>query len=159
MTCRGITMSTRKNLVAIKGLSEAKADKLIEASRKLDPSAGFMTASTCYTLRAREIGHISTGCLALDAILGGGMETKALTEIHGEFRTGKTQLCLTMCVTCQLPADGGGASGKVAFIDTEGSFRPERIRPIAVRYNLDPDAVLENIVVARAFTHEHQMGG
>ena len=86
------------------------------------------------------------------------METKAITEIYGEFRTGKTQICLTMCVTCQLSAESGGASGKVAFIDTEGTFRPERIRPIAVRYNLDPDAVLENIVVARAFTHEHQMG-
>lgn len=64
--------------------------------------------------RDREVRRISMGCRALDDILGGGMETKSITEMHGEFRTGKTQLCMTMCVTCQLPCSQGGAEGQYA---------------------------------------------
>ncbi|GFH12562.1 meiotic recombination DMC1 [Haematococcus lacustris] len=96
--------------------------------------------------RARDIVRITTGSKQLDDLLGGGMETKAITEMHGEYRTGKTQLCLTMCVTCQMPENMGGGAGKVAFVDTEGTFRPERITAIAERYQLDPTAVLDNIV-------------
>ncbi len=51
----------------------------------------------------------------------------------------------------------GGGNGKVIFIDTEGTFRPERIQSIAERYGVDPVAVLDNITVGRAFTHEHQL--
>ncbi|CAI5475093.1 unnamed protein product [Closterium sp. Yama58-4] len=55
-----------------------------------------------------------------------------------------------------LPINMKGGNGKVAFIDTEGTFRPERIVPIAERFGLDPNAVLDNIIFARAYTHEHQ---
>ena len=61
----------------------------------------------------------------------GGMETGSVTEMYGEFRTGKTQLCHTLCVTCQLPLDQGGAEGKAMYIDTEGTFRPTRLVQIA----------------------------
>ena len=84
------------------------------------------------------------------------METQAITEVYGEYRTGKTQLCHTLCVTAQLPVGGGGAAGKVAFIDAEGTFRPERVRSIAARFGLDADAVLDNVLHARAFTFEQQ---
>lgn len=77
--------------------------------------------------------------------------------MYGEYRTGKTQLAHTLCVVTQLPKDMGGASGKVAYIDTEGTFRPERISQIADRFNLEPGPVLENIVHARALNSEHQM--
>jgi meiotic recombination protein DMC1 len=118
----------------------------------------------------------------LDKLLGGGIETMSITEgksqkrtftnllVFGEFRTGKTQLAHTLCVTSQLPLKMGGGNGKVAYIDTEGTFRPgnhlkselslivtDRIAPIAERYGLTAENVLDNIVFARAFTHEHQM--
>jgi RecA/RadA recombinase len=52
--------------------------------------------------------------------------------VFGEFRTGKTQLCHTLCVTSQLPTSMGGGNGKAAYIDTEGTFRPERVVPIGM---------------------------
>ena len=67
----------------------------------------------------------------------GGVETGSITELFGEFRTGKSQLCHTLCVTCQLPLDQGGGEGKALYIDTEGSFRPSRLIQIAERYGLD----------------------
>ena len=81
----------------------------------------------------------------------------SITEVFGEFRCGKTQLCHTLCVTTQLPREMGGIEGKVAYIDTEGTFRPERIRAIAERFGVDADACLENISYARALNSEHQM--
>ena len=69
----------------------------------------------------------------------------------------KTQLCHTLCVAAQLPRDMGGAEGRVAYIDTEGTFRPDRIRSIAERYGVDPDTCLENISYARALNSEHQI--
>jgi meiotic recombination protein DMC1 len=89
--------------------------------------------------------------------LGGGVQSMGITEVFGEYRCGKTQLCHTLCVTAQLPRDMGGAEGKVAYIDSEGTFRPERIRSIATRFNVDPDNCLENIMYARALNSEHQM--
>jgi len=65
------------------------------------------------------------------------METGSLTELFGEFRTGKTQLCHTLCVTCQMPMDQGGGEGKAMYIDTEGTFRPQRLVEIAARYGLN----------------------
>ncbi len=74
-----------------------------------------------------------------------------------EFRIGKTQLCHTLCVTSQLGYDLCGGQGKVLYIDTEGNFRPERIKSIATRFSLEPEGVLENIIVARCMTHEQQV--
>jgi len=62
-----------------------------------------------------------------------------------------------MSVVAQLPPDLGGAAGKVAYIDTEGTFRPDRIRSVADRYGVNGDMALENILYARAFNSEHQM--
>lgn len=67
----------------------------------------------------------------------GGIETGSITELFGEFRTGKTQLCHQLCVTCQLPFDQGGGEGKALYIDTEATFRPERCLAIADRYGLN----------------------
>lgn len=98
--------------------------------------------------------HISTGSQALDDILEGGIETKSITEMYGEYRCGKTQLCHTLAVTSQINAQN---PGKVAWIDTEGAFRPKRIRAIAARFGVDPDSVLDNVNVVRVATWEHQM--
>jgi len=107
--------------------------------------------------RAREDTlYLSTGSKDLDELLGGGIETGSITELFGEFRTGKTQLCHTLCVTCQLPTESGGGEGKALYIDTEGTFRPERLLKIAERYGLKGEDVLENVSYARAYNSDHQ---
>jgi len=117
---------------------------------------GFTTAAE--HLKARQdIINLGTGCKDLDELLGGGMETGSITELFGEFRTGKTQLCHTLCVTCQLPVNQGGGEGKAIYVDTEGCFRPENLAQIAERFGLNADDVLDNVAVARAQNSEHQM--
>ena len=99
---------------------------------------------------------LTTGSRELDGLLKGGIETGSITEIFGEFRTGKTQLCHTLCVTCQLPLEQGGAEGKAMYIDTEGTFRPERLVEIAEKYGLNGQDVLDNVSYARAYNSDHQ---
>ena len=86
-----------------------------------------------------------------------GFESNSITELFGEFRTGKTQICHTLCVTCQLPKKDGGGEGKAIYIDTEGTFRPEKLAPIAERFGLDPKEAIENVFYARAYNSDHQM--
>ena len=92
----------------------------------------------------------------MDAILEGGLEAGSITEIYGEYRCGKTQFCHTLCVTCQLPLQQGGGEGKALYIDTEGTFRPQRLHAIAERFNLNPSDVLDNVAYARAHNTDHQ---
>jgi len=140
--------------MAIKGISEAKAEKLQTEATKLIPM-GFTTATELHRTR-QDIIQIGTGSKELDKLLEGGFETGSITEIFGEFRTGKTQLCHQICVTCQLPLKEGGGEGKALYIDTEGTFRPERLLAIAERYGLNGDDVLDNIAYARAYNTDHQ---
>ncbi|XP_018541004.1 meiotic recombination protein DMC1/LIM15 homolog isoform X2 [Lates calcarifer] len=149
-TVKGIQMTTRKALCNIKGLSEAKVEKIKEA-------AGKMLTAFEYSAKRKQVFHITTGSQEFDKLLGGGIESMAITEAFGEFRTGKTQLSHTLCVTAQLPGEDGYSGGKVIFIDTENTFRPDRLRDIADRFNVDHDAVLDNVLYARAYTSEHQM--
>eukprot|EP00871_Galdieria_phlegrea_P005569 jgi/Galph1/6012/GphlegSOOS_G4658.1 len=154
-TISSIIMTTRKNLLLIKGLSEAKVDKVRECAYKISNSS-FVSGLEVKE-RRKNLMHITTGSSALDDLLGGGVETSSITEVFGEFRSGKTQLAHTLCVTTQLPKNANGTEGRVAYIDTENCFRPERIVEIAERFDMDPDDVLDNILVARAYTSEHQM--
>lgn len=142
-------------MLKIKGMSETKVEKIKEAAHKILGSS-FATGVQVQERRKR-VNIISTGSKSVDSILGGGLTSQSITEVYGEFRTGKTQLAHTMSVVAQLPADLGGAAGKVAYIDTEGTFRPDRIRSIADRFGVDGTMVLENILYARAFNSEHQM--
>jgi hypothetical protein len=82
-------------------------------------------------------------------------QSALLIQIH--LCAGKTQLCHQLCVTCQLPLESGGAEGKALYIDTEGTFRPERLVQVAERYGLDGEDVLSNVAYARAYNSEHQM--
>lgn len=109
---------------------------------------GFMTATQFNTSR-QDLIQISTGSKELDSLLDGGVETGSITELFGEFRTGKTQLCHQLCVTCQLPFNQGGGEGKALYIDTEGTFRPERCLAIAERYGLNGEDVLGMSEVSR----------
>jgi len=116
----------------------------------------FMTALDALEGR-KDMVTLTTGSGELDKLLEGGVETGSITEVFGEFRTGKTQLCHTLCVTCQMPVTEGGAEGKAVYIDTEGSFRPKRLEQIAERFGMDPANALENVAYARAHNSEHQM--
>ncbi|KAG7367542.1 DNA repair and recombination protein radA [Nitzschia inconspicua] len=154
-TVESIAHATNRKLSDVKGISEAKVAKLKEAAKSM-VAMDFKTAADALEDR-KNIVCLTTGSTELDKLLEGGIETGSITEVFGEFRTGKTQLCHTLCVTCQQPVNEGGAEGKAIYIDTEGSFRPERLQAIAERFNLDPAAALENIAVARAHNSEHQM--
>lgn len=153
-TVESIAYTPKKQLLVIKGISEAKADKILMEAAKLVPM-GFTTATEFHQRRADMIS-ITTGSKELDTLLGGGLETGSITEIFGEFRTGKTQLCHTLAVTCQLPLDMGGGEGKCLYIDTEGTFRPERLLAVAERYGLNGEEVLDNVAYARAYNSDHQ---
>ncbi|KAK3559607.1 hypothetical protein QTP86_013549 [Hemibagrus guttatus] len=174
-TIKGIQMTTRRALCNVKGLSEAKVEKIKEAAGKLlvmftfkrlleklysilsgIEMSGFQTASE-YRMKRKQVFHVTTGSLEFDKLLGGGVESMAITEAFGEFRTGKTQLSHTLCVTAQLPGENGYTGGKVIFIDSENTFRPDRLKDIADRFNVDHEAVLDNVLYARAYTSEHQM--
>lgn len=154
-TAQQVAYSPLKHLESIKGISEQKAKKIQEAAFKLVPM-GFSTATDILQQRQQVI-HITTGSKELDTLLQGGIETGSITEIFGEFRTGKSQLCHTLAVTAQLPCDYGGGQGKCLYIDTEGTFRPERCVGIAEKYGLTPSEVLDNICFARAYNTDHQM--
>ncbi|KAG5403491.1 hypothetical protein IGI04_009610 [Brassica rapa subsp. trilocularis] len=144
-TVEGVAYTPRKDLLQIKGISDAKVDKIVEAG----------IASQLHAQR-QEIIQITSGSRELDKVLEGGIETGSITELYGEFRSGKTQLCHTLCVTCQLPMDQGGGEGKAMYIDAEGTFRPQRLLQIADRFGLNGADVLENVAYARAYNTDHQ---
>jgi len=153
-TVESLAHATSRKLCDVRGISEAKVNKLKEIVKTLVP-LDFKTAADALEDR-KSIVSLTTGAVELDKLLEGGIETGSITEVFGEFRTGKTQLCHTLCITCQMSITEGGAEGKAIYIDTEGSFRPQRLQEIAKRFGLDPDAALENVACARAQNSEHQ---
>ena len=140
----------------IAGVSAGVARKAIQASRNL-LNLGFMDGADYAKKRGNTI-HITTGSKNLDELLGGkGVEGRSITEAFGAYGSGKTQVGLCLAVSAQLPIDKGGALGKAVFIDTEGTFRPVRIKQIAENLGANPEKVLKNIFVARAFNSDHQI--
>lgn len=115
----------------------------------------FITATKLYNKRKKE-ERIPTGSKNLDDLLEGGIETRAVTEIYGEYGTGKTQICHTLCLLVQQKKSKEWINSKALYIDTENTFRPERIVSIALSRNLDPDKALENIIIAKAYNSAHQ---
>jgi DNA repair protein RAD51 len=147
-TVESVAHATIRKLSDVKGISDAKVTKLKEIVKAMVPM-DFKTAADALEDR-KALVTLSTGSNELDKLLEGGIETGSITEVFGEFRTGKTQLAHTLCVTCQMAVTEGGAEGKAIYIDTEGSFRPHRLQAIAVRFGLDPAVALENVAYARA---------
>ncbi len=138
------------------GVSPAVARKAIQAARNL-LDLGF-TDGVEFAKKRSNTGYITTGSKTFNDLLGGkGVESRAITEAFGAYGSGKTQLGLTLAVNVQLPVEKGGANGKAVFIDTEGTFRPARIKQIAEKLGANPEKVLKNILVARAFNSDHQM--
>jgi len=150
-----IAVMTPSDLSSLADISESIARKAIAAARKM-LHLEFEDA-TEFLKKREKISKITTGSKNLDVLLGGGVETGAITEFSGAFGCGKTQLAHCLAVTTQLPKEKGGAEGKVVWIDTESTFRPERIKQIAEANGLEPMKALKNIFVARAFNADHQM--
>jgi len=152
----GVAVLGPKELGEMAGLGEAVARKVIQAARKM-MDLGFQDGLE-FAEKRKEIFYITTGSKEFDNLLGGkGVETKAITEAFGSYGSGKTQLGLSLAVNAQMPLEMGGAEGKAVFIDTEGTFRPERIKQIAEAKGMNPENVLKNILVARAFNSDHQI--
>jgi DNA repair protein RadA len=148
------------DVAEITGMSMEKSNELCNKARiKLEEvniiQKTFIPATELYNKR-KNIERISTGSKNFDELLGGGIEVNALTEIYGEFGSGKTQICHTSSVTVQQKRSEGGLEGGVIYIDTENTFRPERIVSISKSRNIDYIKVLENIIVAKAFNSAHQ---
>lgn len=150
-----IAVATTGELMEAAELSMRAAVKIINSAREA-AQMGYERATQVME-RRRHIGRISTGSSALDKIIGGGVETQALTEVFGEFGSGKSTLAHQLCVNVQLPQEKGGLNGKTIYIDSENTFRPERIEAMAKAFGLEPIQVLENIYVARACTTDHQI--
>lgn len=91
----------------VKGISDAKVEKIVAAACQICPVSGWTNALSLSHKRQKSVVKITTGAKEVDAILGGGFETACITEMYGEYRTGKTQLCMTACVTTQLPVEEG----------------------------------------------------
>jgi len=143
-------------LADVAGVGSAVARKAIQAARKM-LDLGFIDGVE-YSKKRESVEYITTGSKSFDTLLGGrGVQSRAITEAFGAFGSGKTQLGLTLAVNVQLPAEKGGAGGKCVFIDTEGTFRPVRIKQIAEGLGADAEKVLKNIFVARAFNSDHQI--
>lgn len=150
-----IAASSAKELCTIAEIGEGTAIKTIAAARE-SLEMGFESADKIFE-RRKTIARISTGSEELDSLLGGGVETQAITEFYGKFASGKSQIGFQLSVNVQLPPEEGGLGGSCLFIDTESTFRPERIVQMAEAKNMDPQRVLKNIYVAKAVNSDHQI--
>lgn len=136
-------------------ISNATAEKIIQSARGM-LDMGFKTAADLMEKR-QEVGRITTGSKSLDALIGGGIETQAITECYGMFGSGKSQIGFAIAVNVQMTKEEGGLNGRCLFIDTESTFRPERIIELAKARGLDPKKVLNNIFVGKAYNSDHQV--
>ena len=137
-------------------LGEAVSSKIIQGAKKLANIGGFVSGSALLD-RRKQVQKLSSGAQSVDELLGGGFETQSICEVFGEFGSGKTQIGHQLAVNTLLPVDQGGLGGEVFYIDTEDTFRPERIAQMANGIGIDPNEALERIHVARAYNSAHQM--
>jgi len=150
-----VAVATPGQLTDATGMSEAAAKKVIAGARA-NMKMGFASGEELLKRRAL-VFRLTTSVKAFDDLLGGGFESGCITECFGQYGSSKTQIAHQLAVNAQLPKDKGGAEGVVVYIDTENTFRPERIAEFAKGAGLDPKTVLQNIMVAKAYNSDHQM--
>jgi DNA repair protein RadA len=138
---RGIDIETISQLI-IKAKQKLIEDGLIDKE--------FTTAEDMLETR-KKLVRFTTGSKAFDLFLEGGIETQALTEIAGEFGSGKSQLCYTLCVTANRAFPDNG----IIFVDTENAFRAERVHQIAESRGLDAEEIMKRIFVCRIYYSAH----
>ncbi len=137
-------------------LGEAVSSKIIQAAKKLANIGGFISGNALLD-RRKTVQKLTSGTSSMDELLGGGFETQSICEVFGEFGSGKTQIGHQLAVNTILPTSQGGLNGEVFYIDTEDTFRPERIAQMAEAVGMDPQDALDRIHVARAYNSAHQM--
>jgi DNA repair protein RadA len=150
-----IAVATTGEIVGATELSEATAKKIIAIARA-NLEMEFTSGEEIMKKREKMM-KITTGSIELDKLTGGGFETGAITEAYGQYGSGKSQIAHTLSVRVQLPPEKGGAGGVAVYVDTEGTFRPERIKSIAEDCGLDPQDALKSVKIARAYNSDHQM--
>jgi DNA repair protein RadA len=160
-TIEGIATASPSDLAEAAEIGEASAKKMVKAAREMADIGGFKTGKVVLEER-KEVRKLKTLVPEFDDLLGGGLETKSISEFYGEFGSGKSQIAHQMAVNVQLPEEFGGLNGSAVYIDTENTFRPERIEQMVNGLDLDlevPDieTFLENIHVAKGYTSDHQM--
>jgi len=152
----GLAVESPKNLAETAEIGESTANKIINLAKREANIGDFETGDVLMD-RRKLIGKLTSGVKAFNELLGGGFESQAITEVYGEFGSGKTQIAHMLAVNVQLPREEGGLEGHTLMIDTENTFRPERIYQIAEAQGLDPQEALSKVHVARAFNSHHQM--
>jgi len=153
-TVEALAMAAARELEPA-GIGEKKALAIIGAARS-SISVSFVRADELLRMRENVL-RLTTGSKPLDKLVGGGLETQTITEFYGEYGSGKSQLCHQLCVNVQLPPEQGGLNGAALYIDTENTFRTERIVQMSRHLGLDPEQVAKNIIYAEAYTSDHQM--
>jgi DNA repair protein RadA len=153
-TIESLATATAKEL-EIAGVGEKKALEVIRAARST-MNVSFVRADELLRMR-QNVLRLATGSKMMDELLGGGLETQTITEFYGEYGSGKSQLCHQLCVNVQLPPEQGGLGGGALYIDTENTFRTERIVQMSQHLGLDPEEVSKNIIYADAYTSDHQI--
>ena len=151
-----IAVESPKVLAEIVEIGESTATKIIAAAKQMADVGGFETGDIILE-RRKGITRLGSCSKAFDELMGGRLESQSIVEFFGEFGSGKTQICFQLAVNATRPIEDGGLNGDVFIIDTENTFRPERIVQMAVALDLDPEEVLKKIHVARAFNSHHQM--
>src|SRR3990172_1535229 len=151
-----LAVASPGDLQELAEIGEAAAKKIIAAARDAADVGGFETGDVILE-RRKSVAKLPTGSKALDELLGGGLESQAITETFGEFGSGKSQLGHQIAVNATRARDDGGLDGDTVWIDTENTFRPERITQMAEALDLDPEKILKRVHVARAFNSHHQM--
>ncbi len=155
-----IAVASPAELASAAEIGEASASKIIHAAREAADIGGFETGDQVME-RRKHVGKLTTGSQNFDNLLGGGIETQSITELYGEFGSGKTQVAHQLSVNVQLPREEGGLEGSAIIIDTENTFRPERIEQMVAGLpggeERDPKEFLQNIHIARAYNSNHQI--
>jgi DNA repair protein RadA len=152
-TIESLAMATARELEPV-GISEKKAFSIIETARS-SIGVSFIRADELLKMR-QSVLRLTSGSKVLDRLVDGGLETQTITEFYGEYGSGKSQICHQLCVNVQLPPERGGLSGSALYVDTENTFRTERIVSMSKHLGLDPEQVAKNIIYAEAYTSDHQ---
>jgi len=155
LSIRTLAMYPLKKLMDEAGIGEKTAEKIIKAAQDIE-KMGFKSADKIWEKR-KALNRLTSGSQNLDDLLLGGFEPGAVTELYGEYRTGKTQICHQLCVNVQLSYENGGLEGNALYIDTEGTFRPERLIQMALGRDLDYNSILKNTILGRAYNSDHQI--
>lgn len=160
-TIESIATASYSDLAEAAEIGESTAKKVIKAARDMADIGGFKTGTVVLEER-KEVRKLQMLVPEFDDMMGGGVETKSISEFYGEFGSGKSQISHQMAVNVQLPEEFGGLHGSCVYIDTENTFRPERIEQMMSGLEIDGEVppyetFLEHIHVAKGYNSDHQM--